>query len=410
MICRSCGAQVTRVVCDLHHAPPSNAYLSQDELELPEIYYPLRVLVCESCWLMQIDEYKQAAEIFSRDYRYYSSYSSSWVNHASDFVSMIIPRLGLDKNSRVLEIASNDGYLLQFFVHHGIPCLGVDPAEGPADEAQKRGIETIRDFFSIRFAREIVKEKGEQDLVIGNNVLAHVPDINGFVEGLREVLAHDGTITLEFPHLLELMRHVQFDTIYHEHYSYFSLITVRDLFMRHHLRIYDVERLPTHGGSLRVYACHEGSDINTISQAVTDCIDEEIRYGLNTPDVYISFQENVNKIRENFLSFLLEQKRVGKQVVGYGAAAKGNTLLNACGIKGTDLIRYVVDASPYKQGFFLPGSHIPIYHPDRIMSDKPDVIIIFPWNIAEEIVLLLKCAHNWNGEAIIPIPTIRVLR
>jgi len=359
---------------------------------------------------MQIDEYKQAAEIFSRDYRYYSSYSSSWVNHASDFVSMIIPRLGLDQNSKVLEIASNDGYLLQFFVKKGISCIGVDPAEGPAQEAKKRGIPTIRDFFSATLAKNIVEKFGKRDLVIGNNVLAHVPDLNVFVEGLREVLAPDGTITLEFPHLLELMKNVQFDTIYHEHYSYFSLITARDLLKRHHLRIYDIERLPTHGGSLRVYACDEESGMNPVSQAVSDCIDEEVVYGLNTSDAYVNFQEKVNDIKEKFLSFLLEQKRVGKQVVGYGAAAKGNTLLNACGIKGTELIRYVVDASPYKQDFFLPGSHIPIYHPSRIEKDKPDVVIIFPWNIAEEIVLLLKCTHNWNGEAIIPIPTIRVLR
>ncbi|PWR70703.1 class I SAM-dependent methyltransferase [Methanospirillum lacunae] len=410
MNCRLCGSPISRIVCDLNHAPPSNGYLSSKELNLPEIYYPLRVLVCESCWLMQIDQYKQAIDIFSRDYRYFSSYSISWVNHAYEYVSMIIPRLGLHQKSKVLEIASNDGYLLQFFVENGIPCIGVDPATGPAESAEERGIETIRDFFSIRVAQEIIDKNGTQDLVIGNNVLAHVPDINGFVESLKLILSPEGTITMEFPHILELLRKVQFDTIYHEHYSYLSLMTVLELFSRHRLRIYDIERLPTHGGSLRIYACHAESKRYPCNKTVTDCIAEEKKYGLNTSERYIDFQKKVEEITEKFMSFLLEKKQDGKLVIGYGAAAKGNTLLNACGIKGTNLIRYVVDASPHKQGFFLPGSHIPIYHPNRIKEDKPDVVIVFPWNISSEISSNLKYISEWGGILVAPIPSITILR
>jgi len=409
MRCRNCNNNLNLVVCDLVSAPFSNAYLSDSELLLPEIYYPLCVYVCENCWLMQIEDYQKAKEIFGEDYRYYSSYSSVWLRHAEDYVNMIVARLGLTSKSKVMEIASNDGYLLQYFKPLGIPCFGVDPAKGPAQNANKKGIETIVAFFNEDFADELIYTKGLQDLIIGNNVLAHVPDINNFVAGFKKILSPHGTITMEFPHLLELIRDTQFDTIYHEHYFYLSLATVESIFRKHGLRIYNVERFYTHGGSLRIYACHEEDSDNPTKPSVTEMLGKERQEGLFEKQTYMNFQKNIDRIRIQFLQFLLEQRSAGKRVVGYGAAAKGNTLLNYCGIKGTGLIEYVADASPYKQGFSLPGSRIPIVDPQRIFLDKPDFIIIFPWNIRDEITRQLEQVREWGAKFVIPIPELEVI-
>jgi hypothetical protein len=409
MKCRNCGENLNLTVCDLVSAPFSNAYLSAEELELPEIYYPLCLYVCNNCWLMQIEDFKKANEIFGDDYRYYSSYSSVWLRHAEEYVRMIIPRLGLTQTSKVMEIASNDGYLLQYFKQSGIPCFGVDPAKGPAQTANEKGIQTIVSFFDADFADELIQSKGLQDLIIGNNVLAHVPDINNFVAGLQKILSLHGTITMEFPHLLELLRDFQFDTIYHEHYFYLSLATVESIFKKHGLRIYNVEQFFTHGGSLRIYACHSEDLSNPTQTSVELLIMKERSAGLFKKQTYLNFQKNVDSIRNRFLQFLLEQRTAGKRIVGYGAAAKGNTLLNYCGIKGTGLIEYVADASPFKQGFYLPGSRIPIVEPQRIFQDKPDFVIIFPWNIKEEIMKQLEDVKTWGGKFVIPIPELEVI-
>ncbi len=409
MKCRHCGEDLNLVVCDLVSAPFSNAYLSDVELQLPEIYYPLCVYVCNNCWLMQIEDYQKANEIFGDDYRYYSSYSSIWLRHAEEYVKMIVPRLGLTNTSKVMEIASNDGYLLRYFKPLGIPCFGVDPAKGPAQIANEMGVETIVSFFDADFADELIKTKGLQDLIIGNNVLAHVPDINNFVAGLEKILAPHGTITMEFPHLLELIRDLQFDTIYHEHYFYLSLATVDSIFKKHGLRIYNVEQFFTHGGSLRIYACHTGDSSHPTETSVELLIMKERSAGLFKSQTYLNFQKNIDTIRSRFLQFLLEQRIAGKRIVGYGAAAKGNTLLNYCGIKGTGLIEYVADASPFKQGFFLPGSRIPIVEPQRIFRDKPDFVIIFPWNIKDEIMKQLEGIQEWGGKFVVPIPELEVV-
>lgn len=409
MKCRFCGANLEHVVCDLITAPPSNDYLSQTELLMPEFYYPLKVFVCDKCWLVQVEEFKKCNEIFGRNYRYYSSYSSLWLQHAERYVSMIIKRLNLTTQSKVMEIASNDGYLLQYFRQQKVPCFGVDPADGPAASAAEKGVETIVSFFDSRLAIELCRSKGKQDLIIGNNVLAHVPSINDFVAGIRLILASEGTLTMEFPHLLELINDTQFDTIYHEHFCYLSLGTVQSIFLQHGLRIYDVEKFSTHGGSLRIYACHCGDTSHPTRDSVPHLISEEQKAGLFKEDTYRRFQERVDIIRTQFLTFLIEQKKAGKRVIGYGAAAKGNTLLNYCGIKGTDLISYVADASPYKQGFFLPGARIPIVHPDTIKNDRPDYIIIFPWNIKNEIVQQLSFVREWGGKFIIAVPDIEIL-
>lgn len=409
MRCRFCGHTLEKVFIDLVNAPPSNSYLTKEQLNEPEVYFPLKVLFCEHCWLVQIDEYKKSDEIFNENYAYFSSYSRSWVKHAEDYVEMICERLSLSNSSKVMEIASNDGYLLQFFVKKGIPCLGVEPSAGTAKAAEEKGVESIVDFFGSELAVRIAKERGKQDLIIGNNVLAHVPDINDFVEGLTIVLSDTGTITMEFPHLLRLIQFNQFDTIYHEHFSYLSLYTAEKIFLAHDLKIYDVEELPTHGGSLRIYACHANDDSHNVNSKVESIKRLEREFGLLDCKVYDSFQKKADTIKNSFLSFLIEQKKDGKKIAAYGAAAKGNTLLNYCGIKGTDLINYVVDASPHKQGKYLPGSHIPIVGEQRVSDDKPDFIVILPWNIKEEIVEQLSYVKEWCSRFVIPIPKLEIL-
>lgn len=408
MKCRFCGNEITKTVVDLINAPPSNAYLRGEQLNEPEVYYPLKIMVCEHCWLVQVDEYASSADIFDDDYLYFSSYSSSWVEHARKYVEMIIPKLSLTERSRVMEIASNDGYLLQFFVQAKIPCIGVEPSTSTHAAALEKGVESIPEFFGESFAREMIKARGKQDLIIGNNVLAHVPDINDFAEGLRIALADTGTITMEFPHLLNLLTYHQFDTIYHEHYSYLSLYTVQQIFAAHGLKVYDVETLPTHGGSLRIYACHN-SDPRSVTGSVEKVVADETAYGLTKYETYVSFQKQVETIRSAFLAFLLQAKTEGKTVVGYGAAAKGNTLLNYCGIKGNQTIVAVADASPHKQGRYLPGSHILVISPEKIKELQPDYLIIFPWNLRDEIIQQNSYIREWGGKFVTVIPRLEII-
>jgi len=409
MKCRFCGCLLNKVFIDLVNAPLSNSYLTKNQLNEPEIYYPLRVMICENCWLVQIAEYRSSKEIFCDNYAYFSSHSKSWVKHAEDYVDMICRRLSLNKFSHVMEIASNDGYLLQFFVKKEIPCFGVEPSLGTAKAAEAKGVDSIVDFFGSNLAEKIIRERGKQDLILGNNVLAHVPDINDFVKGLKIILSDKGTITMEFPHIFKLIQYNQFDTIYHEHFSYFSLNTAEKIFNRHGLKIFDVEELSTHGGSLRIYACHDENNSHLIGENKEYIKNKEKEFGLLNLYAYLVFQKNAYEVKYQFLSYLIEQKRIGKKIVAYGAAAKGNTFLNYCGIKGTDFIDYVVDISPHKQGKYLPGSHIPIVDEKLIVEEKPDIIIILPWNLKNEIVEQLFYTKQWGCKFVIAIPYLEVI-
>lgn len=383
MNCRHCHAPLEHVFLDLGFAPPSNAYLTTADLIKSELYFPLKLFVCEHCWLVQTEDYAEVDQLFSHDYAYFSSVSQSWLDHAAHYASMITERLGLNKDSQVIEIASNDGYLLRNFVAAKIPCLGIEPTDSTAAAAEKLGIPVLREFFGKKLAECLVAEGSQADLIIGNNVYAHVPDINDFTVGLKTVLKPDGTITLEFPHLMRLIEHTQFDTVYHEHFSYLSLNTVCRIFQQAGLRIYDVEELTTHGGSLRIYGCHAEKSISATS-AVDAVLAAEARQGLRDLDTYHAFQVKADRVKDDFLGFLIEQKRLGKTVAAYGAAAKGNTLLNYAGIK-PDLLPYVCDAAASKQGKFMPGSHIPIQSPEVLFAERPDYLVILPWNIAAEV-------------------------
>jgi SAM-dependent methyltransferase len=391
----------------LQSCPPSNALLPSDSLYQPEPHYPLAVEVCDACFLAQLDEHKRADEIFDSSYTYFSSYSRSWLEHAEQFAAMAIKRFGLDEQSRVVEIASNDGYLLQYFQARRIPALGVEPTANTAQVATAKGIDTIVDFFGSSLAEARLRDAA--DLIVGNNVFAHVPDINDFAAGLKAALKPGGAISLEFPHLLRLIEQTQFDTIYHEHFSYLSLGTTEQILTSRGLKIFDVEQLPTHGGSLRVFAAHAEDDCKLRSSSIDLVLAEEERAGLRRREVYESFQPRIDRVRAEFLRFLLDQRDAGKIVAGYGAAAKGNTLLNYCGIRGNDLIRFVADASPHKQGRFLPGSHIPVVAPERIEVERPDFIIVFPWNLRDEIVSQLEHARSWGARFVIAIPRLQVL-
>ncbi len=407
MNCRFCGRTLRHVFVDLGTAPPSNSFLEQRQLSQPESYYPLRVLVCDGCFLVQTEDYKKSSEIFTADYAYFSSISTTWLEHCRRYVEMITARLGLDRLSRVIEIASNDGYLLQFFVQKGVPCIGIEPTSSTAAAARKKGIRVIERFFDSGLARELAQANESADLVIGNNVLAHVPDINDFVEGIRTVLKPTGTATFEFPHLWRLIDANQFDTIYHEHFSYFSLGSVSRIFSEHGLAVYDVEELPTHGGSLRVYAKHSGNEAFEVSARVRSLLARELEVGMEDIAFYHGFKDRVLRAKIEFVGFLLEAKRDRRRVVGYGAAAKGNTLLNFCGIKA-DLIEYVVDASPSKQGRYLPGSRIPVVKEEVLKKDKPDYVIVFPWNIESEITEQLRYVRSWGGRFVTAIPALQV--
>jgi len=383
MKCRHCASPLTHPFVDLGFSPPSNAYLTTADLARPEKYYPLRTHVCGECWLVQTEDYTDSSELFDEQYAYFSSTSSSWLAHAARYAEAMTRRLRLDSNSLVLEIASNDGYLLRNFVAAGIPCLGIEPTASTATAAEALGITVLRDFFDSRLATQLVSSGQQADLIVGNNVFAHVPDINDFAHGLKTALRPSGTITLEFPHLMRLIEHVQFDTVYHEHFSYLSLYTTQRILQAAGLRIYDVEELSTHGGSLRVFACHTDASFPTLP-TVAALLAEEERRGLRSLALYQDFQVRANRIKDDFLSFLIEQKRAGRKLAAYGAAAKGNTLLNYAGIK-PDLLPFVCDAAKAKQGKFLPGSHIPILSPDSLCECDLDFLIILPWNIAAEV-------------------------
>lgn len=403
MRCRHCGSKLDFEFIDLVASPPSNSFLKLDQLNKSEIYYPLKLFVCRKCLLVQVDEYKSSSEIFNSDYIYFSSYSKTWVEHARNYVNMIISRLNLKKNSQVIEIASNDGYLLQFFNEKNIPNIGIEPTANTAKAAEEKGINVVQQFFGSNLSKTLPKA----DLVLGNNVLAHVPDINDFVKGLKTVLKPTGTVTMEFPHILNLIKYNQFDTIYHEHFSYFSLIAVKRIFESLKLKIYDVEELPTHGGSLRIYATHSENKTLNVSSNIVKLTEKEIKANLHILEGYNGFQQSVDKIKYDLLEFLLKTKKNNKTVIAYGAAAKGNTLLNYCGIK-KDFISFIADISPYKQGLFLPGSHIPVIHPDRIKDMKPDFIIIVPWNLKDEIIKQHSYIRDWGGKFVTTTPQITV--
>ena len=403
MKCRFCQHELTHEFIDLVSSPPSNSFLSAEDLNEPEVFYPLKLFVCDKCLLVQIDEYKKSEEIFSDKYVYFSSFSSTWLEHARQYVEMITPRLGLNNESFVVEIGSNDGYLLQYFKNKNIPCLGIEPAKSTADAARDKGIEVVSEFFGTKLAKQLAKEGRKADLILGNNVLAHVPDINDFVKGLKILLRKNGVITLEFPHLMRLIEENQFDTIYHEHFSYLSFRTVTRIFSKEGMVLFDVDELPTHGGSLRIYAGHQEERSKELSVNVEALHGKESAAGMDDLSYYLGFQDKANEVKYELLSFLLAQKREGKKVVAYGAAAKGNTLLNYCGIK-KDLIEFVVDASPHKQGKFLPGSHIPVVAEGEIRKVKPDFVLILPWNIREEIIEQLNYIREWGGNFLLSIP------
>lgn len=405
--CRFCNQPLTHSFCDLGQSPLSNSYLKEQDLSQKERFFPLHAYVCDSCYLVQLEEFESPADIFN-DYAYFSSYSESWLKHAEKYVEHMISRFGIDSSHFVVEIASNDGYLLRNFVLKNIPVLGIEPAVNVAQAAEKSGVPTLVKFFGRQTAEELVAMGKQADLLLGNNVLAHVPDLNDFVNGMKILLKPQGIITMEFPHLKQLMQENQFDTIYHEHFSYFSFLTVEKVFAKHGLELFDVEELPTHGGSLRIYAKHVEDKSKIISQRTTTLKKQEGEYGLDQLPPYRHFQEKVIKTKDGLLNFLKQAKSEGKSVAGYGAPAKGNTLLNYCKI-GKNFIEYTVDRSPHKQGRFLPGTHIPIKKPEWISQTKPDYLLILPWNLKEEIMHQMAHIRTWGGKFVIPLPQVEIL-
>ena len=406
MICRACGAPVRETLVDLGMSPLCESYVPTELADRMEPFYPLHVFVCDQCFLAQLREYVSAEAIFT-EYAYFSSFSDSWLRHAEEYTAMATARFGLGPKSRVIELASNDGYLLQYFVRAGIPVLGVEPAANVAKAAEERGVRTLVEFFGPDTARRLRSEGWAADLMIGNNVLAQVPDLNGFVAGIKIGLADRGVVTLEFPHIVRLIEENQFDTIYHEHFSYFSLSTVVSLFGRHGLTVFDVEEIRTHGGSLRVYARHAEDAARPVGPRVEALLAEEERLGVRTLGYYRTFADRVRETKRRLLEFLIQAKRQGKRIVGYGAPGKGNTLLNYCGIR-TDFVDFTVDRSPYKQGKLLPGTRIPIHSPARLEEARPDYVLILPWNLREEIVKQLTGIRAWGGQFVVPIPTLEV--
>lgn len=405
--CRSCGSAQMASFIDLGMSPLCESFVPADRLNAMEPFYPLHASICSDCLLVQLDQYVTAADIFS-EYAYFSSYSDSWVEHARRYVEQMIERFAVGSGTRVVEIASNDGYLLQHFVHRGVPVLGVEPAANVAKAAVAKGIPTEVRFFGRTCAEELRQRDGGADLLIGNNVLAHVPDLNDFVAGLKTLLTPRGLITMEFPHIARLIEFNQFDTIYHEHFCYFSLLTGERVFAAHGLRLFDVEELPTHGGSLRIFACHASNPDRSTTERLTRLRDWEHEQGFDRLQAYLGFEERVRETKRKLLEFLISAKRAGKTVVGYGAPGKGNTLLNYCGIR-QDFIDYTVDRSTYKHGKFTPGTHIPIYRPDKIEETRPDYILILPWNLKDEIMTQLDNARKWGARFVVPIPEVTVL-
>ena len=407
MKCRHCGSTLSLSLVDLGSAPPSNANLTNDSLLLPETWLPLRVLVCDNCWLVQTQDYNTDHEFFDSDYSYFSGYSNSWLTHAQGYVQHITSLLDLDSSSLVYEVAANDGSLLQYVKNKNIPCIGIEPTASTAHSARLKGLNVIQEFFGVRLARQLALSGKSADLMIANNVLAHVPDINDFVKGFSILLKPNGVVTFEFPHFVELVQHCQFDTIYHEHYSYLSLTSVQTILTANDLSIFHVEQLPTHGGSLRVYAQPISTGARQVQQSVSTILDLESSFGITSIDYYSGFQARTDKVKDDLVRFLYNAKSSSKLVVGYGAAAKGNTLLNYAGVR-PDLIRYVVDNNPAKQGKFLPGSRIPIVPESKLLADKPDYILILPWNLTPELQVQLSYAREWGALFVTAVPTLSI--
>lgn len=407
MKCRHCGAELSLPLIDLGSAPPSNAYLTATTLHAPEKWFPLRVLVCGECWLAQTEDTTGAEDLFDADYAYFSSYSSTWLQHAERYVADMQARFGLNETSHVVEIAANDGYLLQYVKARGIACLGIEPTAGTAAAARAKGIHIVESFFGVRLARELASQGKQADLTAANNVLAHVPDINDFVAGFAALLKPQGVATFEFPHLLRLMAENQFDTIYHEHFSYLSFTAASRMFAHNGLTVFDVEELPTHGGSLRVFSQREDSGAHVVAPRVAEMLARENAAGMTTADYYAGFQSRADQIKNAFLAFLIEAKNTGKTVAAYGAAAKGNTLMNYAGIR-PDLIAYVVDRNPAKQGKFMPGSRIPIVDESHMQNAKPDFVVILPWNLREEVMTQLDYIREWDGRFVTAVPELKI--
>jgi 2-polyprenyl-3-methyl-5-hydroxy-6-metoxy-1,4-benzoquinol methylase len=406
--CRFCGAALTQTFVDLGMSPLCESYLSAGQLNQMEPFYPLHVYVCERCFLVQLEEFVSPEEIFT-EYAYFSSYADTWLQHAKAYTDLMVERFRLDVRSNIVEVASNDGYLLQYFVEKGIPVLGIEPARNVAEVAIEKGVPTLVEFFGQECAYRLVAEGRYADLIVGNNILAQVPDINDFVAGLKILLKPQGIITIEFPHLLSLVAENQFDTIYHEHFSYFSFITAEKIFAAHGLTLFDVEELPTHGGSLRIYACHSEDPSKPVSERAAELRQRERQSGMMEMAYYTAFDERVKETKRKLLEFLIQAKRSGNTIAGYGAPGKGNTLLNYCGIR-TDFLDYTVDRNPYKQGKFLPGTHIPIYRPDKIGETKPDYVLILPWNFKDEIMQQMGLIRDWGGQFVVPIPEVKVYK
>ena len=405
--CRFCGNQIKHSFVDLGMSPLCQTHILPEELNKYETFYPLHAFVCDECWLVQLDEFVSPEEIFS-DYDYFSSFSSSWIEHAKKYTEKMIEQIGLIESSLVVEIASNDGYLLQHFVKENIPVLGIEPAANVAEAAIEKGIRTSVQFFGEDTAENIKSEYGTADLLLGNNVLAHVPDINDFVKGMKVLLSEAGTITMEFPHLLNLIQLNQFDTIYHEHFSYLSFYTVQKIFAHHGITLFDVEEIPTHGGSLRIYGKHDTDGSREVSENVNRLLEKEINNGINDLDIYTRYQEQVKETKRKLLSFLIEAKNSGKSVVGYGAPGKGNTLLNYCAIR-EDFLDYTVDLSTQKQGKFTPGCRLPILDPSVIKETKPDYVLVLPWNLIDEISRQHAYISEWGGKFVVPIPEVKII-
>jgi SAM-dependent methyltransferase len=403
--CRFCGTPLEHVFADLGMSPLANSFLREEELGQMEPFYPLRALVCTRCFLVQLEDYETPDVIFS-EYAYFSSYSTTWLDHSRRYAEMAVERFGLDASSQVVELASNDGYLLQYFVERGIPVLGIEPAANVAEVAREKGIRTMVKFFGRATAREVAAMMNA-DLIIGNNVLAHVPDLNDFVGGMKIVLGPRGVVTMEFPHLLHLIGRGEWDTIYHEHFSYFSFLTVSRVFEHHGMTLFDVEELPTHGGSLRIYGRHAEDDSKPVTERALELAQRERDGGFDRLDTYLGFSDEVRRAKWELLELLIQQRRAGKRVVAYGAPAKGNTLLNFCGV-GTDLVEYTCDLNPHKQGHYLPGTHIPIRAPDAIRETRPDLVFILPWNLKDEIMDQLSFVRDWGGSFLVRAPELRV--
>jgi C-methyltransferase-like protein/putative zinc binding protein/methyltransferase family protein len=408
MQCRFCKTELKHVFIDLLNSPASNSFLNAEQLNEPEIFYPLKVYICHNCFLAQVDEYKKSDAIFNNDYAYFSSYSASWLKHAENYCNQMVERFGFNDKSLMVEIASNDGYLLQYFKQKNIPVLGIEPTANTAKVAIDKGINCIIDFFGVRLATELASKNIKADLLLGNNVLAHVPDIVDFVNGMKIILKDNGVVTMEFPHLMQLINNNQFDTIYHEHFSYLSFYTVKKIFEASNLEMFDVDELTTHGGSLRIYAKHKSDEAKPVSANVNKMIQKEQDAGMKGLEYYGKFQQKSFSIKLDLLDFLVHQKKLHKKVAAYGAAAKGNTLLNYCGIKN-DLVEFVVDRNPHKQNKWLPASHIPVVSEEYLKKEKPDFIIIFPWNLKEEIMEQLAYSKTWGATFVIPIPQMQLI-